>query len=193
MSRVTIERTALPDLVIAHAESYPDSRGSFRELFRAEHFAAAGLPSQFAQMNHSRSSAGVVRGLHFQWDPPMAKLMRVARGRAFLAAVDIRRNSPTCGQSWWRETSASEEIWVYAPAGFARGLQALEDDTEIEYLCTASYVPATEGGLRWDDPALGIPWPRAATQVSEKDQRAPTLAEWLAGPFGGVFGGVFGG
>ena len=188
MSRVTVERTSMPDLLIVHVAAYPDARGSFRELFRAEDFAAAGLPSQFAQMNMSRSAAGVVRGLHFQWDPPMAKLMRVARGRAFLAAVDIRKNSPTCGRAWWRETHAHEDLWIYAPAGFARGLQALEDDTEVEYLCTTAYEPVTEGGIRWDDPALGIPWPRGATEVSPKDRAQPMLAEWLAGPQGAVFG-----
>jgi dTDP-4-dehydrorhamnose 3,5-epimerase len=188
MSRVTLEHTAIPDLLLVHIASYPDARGSFRELFRAEDFAAVGLPSQFAQVNLSRSAVGVVRGLHFQWEPPMAKLMRVARGRAFLAAVDVRRGSPTCGQAWWRETHAHEDLWVYAPAGFARGLQALEEDTEVEYLCSTSYEPRTEGGIRWDDPALGIPWPRVATDISPKDRAQPTLAEWLAGPQGGVFG-----
>lgn len=188
MSRVTVERTSIPELLIVRIAAYPDARGSFRELFRGEDFATAGLPSQFAQMNMSRSSAGVIRGLHFQWDPPMAKLMRVARGRAFLAAVDLRKHSPTCGRAWWRETHADEELWVYAPASFARGLQALEDDTEVEYLCTAPYEPTTEGGIRWDDPALGIPWPRVATAVSPKDRAQPTLAEWLAGPHGAVFG-----
>lgn len=187
MSAVTIERTAVPDLVIAHVRAFPDARGSFRELFRAEHFAAAGLPSTIAQINHSRSARGVVRGLHFQWEPPMAKLMRVARGRAFLVAVDVRRGAPSCGQAWWRETHAGEELWVCAPPGFARGLQALEDDTDVEYLCTAPYVPGGEGGIRWDDPALGIPWPLKAGEVSPKDVAAPTLAAWLAGPQGGVF------
>lgn len=189
MSRVTIEPTTIPDVQLVHVAAYPDARGSFRELFRADDFAAVGLPTHFAQINLSRSAAGVVRGLHFQWDPPMAKLMRVARGRAFLVAVDVRRDSRTRGQAWWRETQAREDLWVYAPPGFARGLQALEDDTEVEYLCTASYVPATEGGIRWDDPALRIPWPRPATEVSPKDRAAPTLADWLAGPRGGVFGG----
>ncbi len=182
-----IEKTEIPDLVLAHVSAFPDERGSFRELFRAEHFAAVGLPATVAQVNLSRSHRGVVRGLHFQWSPPMAKTMRVARGRAFVVAVDVRRGSPTLGRAWWRELQASDDIWVCAPAGFARGLQALEDDTDVEYLCSASYVAAAEGGIRWDDPALGIPWPLAATAVSEKDRAAPTLAEWLAGPRGDVF------
>lgn len=189
MSAIRIETTAIPDLVVAHLQAFPDARGSFRELFRGSDFAAAGLPSVVGQVNHSRSARGVVRGLHFQWEPPMAKCMRVARGRAFLVAVDVRRGSPSCGRAWWRETHAGEELWVCAPAGFARGLQALEDDTEVEYLCSAPYAPEAEGGIRWDDPVLGIPWPLRATEVSAKDRTAPTLAQWLAGPRGGAFGG----
>lgn len=184
---ISLEPTFIPDLVVVRVASLPDARGSFRELFRAEHFAAAGLPDRFAQVNLSRSHRGVVRGLHFQWAPAQAKLMRVARGRAFIAAVDVRRGGPSCGRAWWREVAAGEDLWVYAPAGFARGLQALEDDTEVEYLCTAPYAAGAEGGIRYDDPALGIPWPVSPARLSPKDAAAPTLAEWLAGPQGGVF------
>lgn len=185
--RVIVEPTAIPDCRVVRVLAHPDARGSFRELLRASDFAAAGLPPAYPQFNHSRSARGVVRGLHFQWDPPMAKLMRVARGAAFLVAVDVRRGSPTCGRAVWRETQAGEDLWLYAPAGFARGLQALEDDTEVEYLCTAEYSPAGEGGIRWDDAALGIPWPLKAAQLSEKDQSAPLLSDWLRSPQGGVF------
>jgi dTDP-4-dehydrorhamnose 3,5-epimerase len=184
---VRIETTDIADLVIVHLTAYGDHRGSFRELFRAEHFAAAGLPSEVAQINLSRSSKGVVRGLHFQSAPPMGKAMRVMRGRALLVAVDVRHDSPTCGKAWWREMSATDECWIVAPAGFARGLQALEEDTDVAYLCTAAYEPRSEAGIRWDDPALGIPWRLPAGGVSEKDRAAPTLAEWLAGPHGQVF------
>ncbi|MEX2182758.1 MAG: dTDP-4-dehydrorhamnose 3,5-epimerase [Gemmatimonadaceae bacterium] len=184
---IRIEPTEIPDCVIAHVAAHPDARGSFRELFRADRFAAAGLPATIAQVNHSRSARGVVRGLHFQWEPPMAKLMRVGRGAAFLVAVDIRRGSPTCGRAVWRTVTAGADLWLVAPAGFARGLQALEDATEVEYLCTAPYAPAHEGGIRWDDPALAIPWPIPDAILSPKDRSAPTLSEWLAGPTGGVF------
>lgn len=185
---VSVETTAIVDLVLARLRVFPDARGSFRELFRAEHFAAVGLPTTIAQINGSVSGRGVVRGLHFQWDPPMGKAMRVVRGRAFIVAVDLRADSPTFGRAWWRECVAGEDLWVCAPASFARGFQALEDDTEVEYLCTASYNPQAEGGIRWDDPALGIPWPIAGATLSEKDRAAPTLAEWRAGPQGDVFG-----
>lgn len=182
-----VEATELPGLVLAYPRVFPDARGSFRELFRADHFAAAGLPAHIAQINMSRSRLGAVRGLHFQWNPMQAKSMRVARGRALLVAVDVRRGSATCGKTWWREMTADDECWVCGPAGFARGFQALEDDTDVEYLCSAPYDPRHEGGIRWNDPALGIPWPIAASEISPKDHAAPTLAEWLAGPQGGVF------
>lgn len=182
-----IETTALPDLVLAHVREFTDARGAFREMFRAEHFAAAGLPATIAQINASISAKGVVRGLHFQWEPAQAKAMRVVRGRAFIVAVDVRDGSPTVGRSWWRTCAAGEPLWVCAPPGFARGFQALEDGTEVEYLCSAPYHPAAEGGIRWDDPALGIPWPMPAAALSEKDRAAPTLAEWRAGPQGKAF------
>lgn len=187
MTAVRVESTELAGLVLVHLRALPDARGSFRETFRAEHFAAAGLPSVFPQVNLSRSAKGAVRGLHIQWAPPMAKLMRVARGRAFVAAVDVRHDSPSCGRAWWREVHEDEELWIFAPAGFARGFQALEDRTEVEYLCTASYAPGAEGGIRWNDPALGIPWPLGDAIVSDKDRVAPTLAEWLRGPQGRAF------
>ena len=184
---IRIEPTELAGCVLAHLTAHLDARGSFRELFRAEHFAAAGLPPVVAQINHSRSARGVIRGLHFQWEPPMAKAMRVVRGAAFLVAVDIRRGSPTCGRAVWRTMAGGDDAWLAAPAGFARGLQALEDATEVEYLCSAPYVAAAEGGIRWDDPALGIPWPLPVTTVSAKDRAAPTLRAWLDGPRGGAF------
>lgn len=187
MNRLEIEPTPLAGLVLARPRVHRDARGSVRELFRATDFADAGLMADIAQVNLLRSAAGVVRGLHFQWEPPLAKCMRVARGRALLVAVDIRRGSATCGQAWWREAVPDDDFWVCAPAGFARGLQALEDGTDVEYLCSAAYTPAGEGGIRWDDPALGIPWPLPARDISPKDAAAPTLAEWLAGPQGGVF------
>ena len=122
-----------------------------------------------------------MRGLHFQWDPPQGKLMRVVAGRAFLVAVDIRPGSPTLGRAVTLEASADDPVLFWAPASFARGFAALADGTEIEYFCTAAYNPANEAGIRWDDPALGIPWPVRAPQLSAKDAAASTLAG-LANP-----------
>ena len=125
---------------------------------------------------------GVVRGLHFQWGPPMGKLMRVTRGAAFLVAVDIRKGSPTLGKWVGVEATAENRRCVWAPAHFARGFCALSDMTEIQYKCTGIYNSKAESGIRWNDPAIGIEWPLSDVTVSEKDQKARTLAEWLASP-----------
>jgi len=168
--------------VVVVPEVFQDGRGFFTETFRADQFQLLGLPTNFVQDNHSRSAKGVLRGLHFQWDPPMGKLMRVTRGAAFLVAVDIRKGSPTLGQ--WIGIEASEENrrCVWAPAGFARGFCALSELTDIQYKCTGIYSNKAEGAVRWDDPAIGIQWPLSDVVLSEKDRVARSLSEWLATP-----------
>ena len=131
------------------------------------------------QDNHSRSSRGVIRGLHFQWDSPMGKLMRVTVGAAFVVAVDIRKGSPTLGQWYGCEISSEDMLQVWAPAGFARGFCALSDRVEVQYKCTATYNAPCESGIRWNDPEVGIEWPVAEPILSPKDAAAQTLAEWL--------------
>lgn len=163
-------------------EIFQDSRGFFLEAFRADQFEALGLPTQFVQDNHSRSAKGVVRGLHFQWEPPMGKLMRVTAGSAFLVAVDIRKGSPTLGQWVGIEASAENRRMVWAPAGFARGFCALSEGTEIQYKCTGTYNGKAESAIRWNDPSIGINWPMSDVLVSDKDRVARTLGEWLAAP-----------
>jgi dTDP-4-dehydrorhamnose 3,5-epimerase len=180
--QIRIESRWLGDVVVVVPEVFQDSRGFFTETFRADQFKALGLPTQFVQDNHSRSAKGVVRGLHFQWDPPMGKLMRVTAGSAFLVAVDIRKGSPTLGKWAGIETSAENCRQVWAPAGFARGFCALTDGTEIQYKCTGIYNPKGESAIRWNDPAIGIQWPLADVTVSDKDRNAATLAEWLRSP-----------
>jgi dTDP-4-dehydrorhamnose 3,5-epimerase len=179
---IRIESRQLNDVVVLVSDIFQDSRGFFTETFRADQFKAFALPTEFAQDNHSRSVKGVVRGLHFQWNPPMAKLMRVTVGSAFLVAVDIRKGSPTLGQWVGVEASAENRRQVFAPAGFARGFCALSDATEIQYKCTGIYNNKGEAGIRWDDPAIGIKWPLKNVIVSDKDCAARTLAEWLASP-----------
>jgi dTDP-4-dehydrorhamnose 3,5-epimerase len=185
----TVEPTSIPEVLLVRPRRFGDDRGWFAEVFREGAFAelGEGLPTGFAQVNQSRSAAGVVRGLHFQWDPPQGKLMRVVRGRAFMVAVDIRPGSPTLGEVVTVTGSADEPLLVWAPASFARGFCALEDGTEVEYFCTAEYDPAHEAGIRWDDPALGIAWPVAEPRLSGKDASAGTLADWLARPEAEVF------
>jgi dTDP-4-dehydrorhamnose 3,5-epimerase len=177
----TIESRPLGDAAVLVPSVFEDQRGFFMEAFRADQFKALGLPDHFSQDNHSRSSKGVLRGLHFQWDPPMAKLMRVTAGAAYLVAVDIRKGSPTLGQWFGVEVSAENRRQVFAPAGFARGFCVLSDFAELQYKCTGIYNPKAESGIRWDDPAIGIQWPVTDPILSAKDAKAQTLKEWLAG------------
>jgi dTDP-4-dehydrorhamnose 3,5-epimerase len=179
-----IESKSLRDVVVVVPEIFQDDRGFFLETYREDQFRALGLPTQFVQDNHSRSAKGVIRGLHFQWEPPMGKLMRVSLGSAFLVAVDIRKGSPSLGQWVGVEASAENRRQVWAPAGFARGFCVLSDFAEIQYKCTGIYNGKAESGILWNDPEIGIAWPisDSEAQLSDKDRKAPTLAQWLASP-----------
>lgn len=170
------------DVVVLAPEVFEDARGYFLEAFRADQFRELGLPGEFVQDNQSGSRRGVVRGLHFQWDPPMGKLMRVIRGAALLVAVDIRPGSPTIGQWVGVEASAENRLQVWAPAGFARGFCVLSDYAEVLYKCTATYNSRGESGILWNDPDIGIQWPPLDYVLSEKDRNAQTLTQWLASP-----------
>lgn len=169
------------EVLIFSTPVYKDSRGFFTESYRAD---MAGIPKTFVQDNHSRSRRGVVRGLHFQWEPPMGKLMRVSFGEAFLVAVDIRKNSPTLGQ--WTGITASDMngIQMWAPAGFARGFCALSDITDVQYKCTDMYNAEAESNILWNDPDIGIAWPISESEivVSDRDRTAQTLSGWLRSP-----------
>jgi dTDP-4-dehydrorhamnose 3,5-epimerase len=181
---IKVESRHLRDVTVLVPDIFQDSRGFFMETYREDKFKEMGLPSHFVQDNHSRSARGVVRGLHFQWEPPMGKLMRVTSGAAFLVAVDIRKDSPTLGKWVGVEASAENRRQVWAPAGFARGFCVLSESAEIQYKCTGMYSNEGESGVLWNDPAIGIEWPVSAAQaeLSEKDKKAQTLAQWLARP-----------
>lgn len=177
-----IESRHLGDIVVLKSDVFQDARGFFMEVYRADQFRELGLPTEFGQDNHSRSSKGVLRGLHFQWEPQMAKLMRVTVGTAWLMAVDIRKGSPTLGKWFGMEVSAENKLQVFAPAGFARGFCVLSDAAEIQYKCTGVYNNKGESGILWNDPAIGIEWPVKDPILSEKDKNAQTLADWLKRP-----------
>jgi dTDP-4-dehydrorhamnose 3,5-epimerase len=172
----------LGDVVVLVPDAYEDERGFFMETFHSEQFRALGLPADFPQDNQSRSRQGVIRGLHFQWDPPMGKIMRVIFGNAFLVAVDVRPGSPTLGKWFGLEASAENRKQVWAPPGFARGFCVLSSLADVHYKCTGTYNSKTESGIRWNDPDLGIDWPVAVPTLSAKDRDARTLAEWLRTP-----------
>jgi dTDP-4-dehydrorhamnose 3,5-epimerase len=174
-----VEYTSIPDLLIITPEIFQDERGFFTETYRKDKFSEFGLDVEFVQDNHSRSAKNVVRGLHFQWEPPMGKLMRVTQGTAFLAAVDIRIGSDTFGKWVGVEASVVNRKQVYAPAGFARGFCVLSEFAEIQYKCTGSYSSNAESGILWNDPAIGIEWPVKEPILSKKDEAAQPLQQWL--------------
>jgi dTDP-4-dehydrorhamnose 3,5-epimerase len=183
--KIDVRQSSLPEVLVVAGEAFEDERGFFAEVFRQDEFARfehLGLPSSFVQLNHSRSIRGVTRGLHFQWDPPMGKVMRVARGEAFLVAVDIRPGSPTLGRHTSVVASDRNRLQLWAPASFARGFCVLSDEADVEYLTTGIYNGAAESGIRWDDPAIGIDWPVTEPILSRKDAEAQSLDAWLRRP-----------
>jgi dTDP-4-dehydrorhamnose 3,5-epimerase len=178
-----VEKTSIRDLLIITPEIFQDERGFFTETYRKDKFSEFGLDLEFVQDNHSKSAKNVVRGLHFQWEPPMGKLMRVTQGAAFLVAVDIRIGSPTLGQWIGVEASVENRKQVYAPAGFARGFCVLSDFAEIQYKCTGVYTSTkAESGVLWNDPKIGIKWPVTEPILSKKDEVAQTLDQWFEKP-----------
>ncbi|WBO22728.1 dTDP-4-dehydrorhamnose 3,5-epimerase [Sphingomonas abietis] len=171
--------TAIPGPVIIEPAVFGDDRGFFMESWNAAKFRDAGLGLTFVQDNHSRSSRGVLRGLHFQNPNPQGKLVRVTAGAVWDVAVDIRRASPHFGRWVGVELSASNKRMLWVPPGFAHGFLTLEDGTDFLYKCTELYDPASEHSLLWNDPALGIDWPLADIEpkLSGKDIAGKPLAD----------------
>jgi dTDP-4-dehydrorhamnose 3,5-epimerase len=182
-----IESRHLGEVVVIVADVFQDERGFFAETFREDQFHKLGLPTHFVQDNHSGSVKNVLRGLHFQWEPPMGKLMRVTRGAAFLVAVDLRKGSPTLGQWYGTEVSAQNRKQIWAPAGFARGFCVVSDFAEIQYKVSGLYNNKAESGIRWDDPEIGITWPTTNPILSAKDAKAQSLSDWFRRPESDLF------
>lgn len=172
-----IETHAIPGLLSIHPAMFTDARGTFSETWNHERYAAAGLSQAFVQDNVSRSSRGVIRGLHFQWPHAQGKLISVLQGEIFDVAVDIRRGSPTFRR--WVAITLDHRVGTqfYVPPGCAHGFQALSDEAVVLYKCTDYYRPECEFSLRASDEALDIPWP-LAPQLSAKDRDAPRLQEF---------------
>jgi dTDP-4-dehydrorhamnose 3,5-epimerase len=171
--------TRLPGAFVIELEARKDDRGFFARTFCAEEFATHGLEAQFVQCNLSLSQQkGTLRGLHFQWMPwGEAKLVRCVRGAIWDVIVDLRPESPTFGHHEELELSAENRRALYVPKAFAHGFQTLTDDVEVFYQMSTGYVPEAAGGIRADDPALGIKWPLPVAQMSGKDRQLPTLAD----------------
>lgn len=170
----------LGGLILFKPAVYEDERGFFMESFRADEFERLGLPTDFVQDNHSRSCRNVIRGMHFQWDKPQGKLIRVTLGSALVVEVDIRRNSPTLGKYFATELSADNKHLLWVPPGFANGFCARSEWVEMQYKCTAVWNKNGESAIRWNDPEIGIDWGIEEPLVSPKDAEAQTLSEWLA-------------
>lgn len=173
----------IPDVLLVEPTVFRDARGFFLESYRRDHFAAQGIDCDFVQDNHSRSSRGTLRGLHYQRAPGQAKLVRVARGRIWDVAVDIRPGSASFGRWVARELTEETQQMLFVPLGFAHGFVVLSDVADVIYKCSQVYVPETEAGIAWDDPDLAIPWPVEAPTLSVRDQTNPRLREVFPAAF----------
>jgi dTDP-4-dehydrorhamnose 3,5-epimerase len=172
-----IIETDLPGCVVIEPQVFGDARGFFYESFNSDKLAANGLHPKFVQGNVSSSSQGVLRGLHYQWPNPQGKYVSVVEGEVWDVAVDIRRGSPTFGKWTAVVLSAANKRHFWIPEGFAHGFVVLSERAMFTYLCTATYDAKADAGVRWDDPALAIDWPVGNPQLSDKDLRAPLLAD----------------
>jgi dTDP-4-dehydrorhamnose 3,5-epimerase len=180
---VKATRLAIPEVVLLEPKVFGDARGFFFESFNQRAFReATGLDVPFVQDNHSRSARGVLRGLHYQVKQPQGKLVRVARGRVFDVAVDVRRSSPTFGRWVGAELSEENQHQLWVPAGFAHGFVVLSDSADFLYKTTEYYAPEHERCIAWNDPAIGVEWPLAAAGIaapvlSAKDAAGARLRE----------------
>jgi dTDP-4-dehydrorhamnose 3,5-epimerase len=180
VDRVTrLEPAQMPGIKVLTAKRFPDERGWLIQSWVKADLEAAGIPATFGQAIQTVSRKGVVRGLHFQWDPPMGKYVRCLHGAILDVVVDVRHGSPTVGKHVAVELNDRNDRVIWVPPGFAHGTFALEEGSIVLYECTSEHGPGREGGILWNDPALEIDWPKISPIVSEKDGLAPTLAEWL--------------
>jgi dTDP-4-dehydrorhamnose 3,5-epimerase len=167
--------TRIPEVVVIEPQLFGDHRGFFMETWQQRAFAEAGIDQTFVQDNHSRSSQGILRGLHYQIQQPQGKLVRVISGEVFDVAVDIRNGSPTFGQWVGERLSAANRLMLWVPPGFAHGFYVISPEAEFLYKCTDFYAPAHERAILWNDPTLAIDWPLvggAAPVLSAKDAAA---------------------
>jgi dTDP-4-dehydrorhamnose 3,5-epimerase len=174
------EKTPLEGLLILRPRVFRDARGFFYESYNREVFTAAGISIPFVQDNHSRSTRGTLRGLHFQTHPGQAKLLRCTVGAIWDVAVDIRPYSPTLGRHFGVELRPDDATMFFVPVGFAHGFVVLSDVAEVQYKCSAVYDANTETGIMWNDPDLNVQWPLHGMEplLSERDKRNQSFAEF---------------
>jgi dTDP-4-dehydrorhamnose 3,5-epimerase len=169
--------TKLDGVVLLEPEVHGDARGFMVETYRTAAWAELGIEVEFVQHNHSRSCQNTLRGLHFQTEPGQAKLVRCPRGKIFDVAVDLRRDSPTFGRWEGYELDDERHRQLFVPVGFGHGFAVLSEEADVSYLLSSAYDPATESGIAWDDPDVGVDWPVDGPLLSERDKSAPRLSE----------------
>ncbi|MDC9603958.1 dTDP-4-dehydrorhamnose 3,5-epimerase [Xenorhabdus griffiniae] len=174
---MNIIQTKIENLLIIEPKIFGDERGFFHEIYQKQRYRDAGIPIDFVQDNRSRSSKGVLRGLHFQKTKPQGKLVTVTHGSVFDVAVDLRPNSSTFGQYESVILTGENYLQFYIPPGFAHGFCVLSESADFQYKCTDYYDPIDEGGLLWSDPDLSINWPINSPVLSPKDSVLPNLSE----------------
>ncbi len=180
MASIKVKKTNIKDLVVIEPSVFGDARGYFMESYNKEEFHKAGLKMDFVQDNESKSGKGVLRGLHFQTKFSQGKLVRVTQGQVYDVAVDLREGSETYGQ--WAGVLLTEEnkLMFYVPEGFAHGFLVVSDQAIFNYKCTNLYAPQYDGGIRWNDPDIGVKWPLDLVDqplLSEKDKQLPFLKD----------------
>ncbi|MFU2511039.1 dTDP-4-dehydrorhamnose 3,5-epimerase [Pseudoalteromonas sp. ASV78] len=174
---MNVIKTKIKDLLIIEPKVFGDERGFFYETFQSERYKLAGIKEDFVQDNRSRSTKGVLRGLHFQKVKQQGKLVTVTSGEVFDVAVDLRPNSETFGQFEHIILTSENKLQFYVPPGFAHGFCVLSDTADFQYKCTDYYDPTDESGILWNDASLNIPWPIQNPSLSKKDQEQPRLEE----------------
>jgi dTDP-4-dehydrorhamnose 3,5-epimerase len=169
--------TEIPGVIVVEPVVHRDERGFFLETYHVDKYREGGIAETFVQDNHSRSTRGILRGLHGQFPHPQGKLVRVLEGEVFDVAVDARRGSPAYGKYFSILLSAENFTQIYIPPGILHGFVVTSDIAQFEYKCTDLYHPQAEVGVAWNDPAIGIDWPIEEPILSEKDRSAPLLAD----------------
>lgn len=181
MSNFSFNKTDIDGVIVVEMKVFGDSRGYFMETYEERKFYEGGITVKFVQDNQSKSTKGVLRGLHFQKTHPQAKLVRVIKGEVYDVAVDLRKDSPTYGKYVGAILSEENKKQFFIPRGFAHGFLVLSDEAEFCYKCDDFYHPEDEGGLMWNDPAVGIDWPLDGIDnlnLSEKDTKNPSFGSF---------------
>ena len=174
---MNVIETLLQGVMIIEPKVFGDHRGFFKETFQIERYREAGIDLPFVQDNHSRSPRGVLRGLHLQKNHPQGKLVSCSAGSVYDVVVDVDPASQTFGEYVEVELSAENHRQLWIPPGYAHGFCVLSEFADFQYKCTDLYCPDDEGGLIWNDPEVGIPWPVEAPTLSDKDLALPSLAD----------------